>query len=91
MDELNNNVVEKQKAGGAVESYGAITGEVPEIDQEAKFEEALENIVYKFIGILIIAVAIGAFIGICSVVLMRKCLNRNQKKRLELVKSRSDM
>lgn len=91
MEELHNRMEDSNKAGGVVESYEAITGEIPEVDQEAKLEEALQNAIYKFIGILIIAVAVGAFIGICSVVLIGKCLRRSQNKRLELVKSRSDM
>lgn len=61
------------------------------MDQEGKLEDALENAIYKFIGILVIAVAIGAVIGICCVVGVKKCLNRGQKQRLQIVKSRSDM
>jgi len=60
-------------------------------DQDDKIEEALEGAIYKFIGILIIAVVVGAFVGICGVVLIGKCWKRNQNKRLQLVKSRSDM
>ena len=52
------------------------------MDQEGKLEDALENAIYKFIGILVIAVAIGAVIGICCVVGVKKCLNRGQKQRL---------
>ena len=93
MSKLNKRMDQEQKSGGAVQSYGAITGETPEqvADQEELLEDALENAIYKFIGILVVAVAIGAFVGICCVVLIGKCLNRNQKQRLQLVKSRSDM
>jgi len=91
MADLKKRMDKNQKVGGTVESYGAITGETPEVDQEGKLEDALENAIYKFIGILVVAVVIGAVIGICCVVLVRRCLNRDQKKRLQIVKSRSDM
>ena len=91
MTDLKKRMDKNQKVGGTVESYGAITGETPEVDQEGKLEDALENAIYKFIGILVVAVVIGAVIGICCVVFVRRCLNRDQKKRLQIVKSRSDM
>merc|ERR1712001_796790 len=91
MEALNKRMDEEHSAGGAEQSFGAITGETPEVDQEVKLEDALEDAIYKFIGILVAAVAIGAVVGICCVVFVRKCMNRDQKKRLQLVKSRSDM
>lgn len=91
MAELNKRMDNEQKAGGIEQSYGAVTGETPEVDQEGKLEDALENAIDKFIGVLVIAVVIGAVIGICCVVLVRRCLNRGQKQRLQMVKSRSDM
>ena len=76
MAELNKRMDNEKKVGGVEQSYGAVTGETPEVDQEGKLEDALENAIYKFIGVLVIAVVIGAVIGICCVVLVRRCLNR---------------
>ena len=40
MADLKKRMDKNQKVGGTVESYGAITGETPEVDQEGKLEDA---------------------------------------------------
>ena len=49
---------------------------------------ALEQMIYKFLGVLFVAVVIGTAIGGICILCIGKCCKRSQSKRLDEAKRR---
>ena len=49
---------------------------------------ALEQMIYKFLGVLVVAVIIGTAIGGICILCIGKCCQRGQKRRLDEAKKR---
>lgn len=54
-------------------------------------QAALEKTIYKFLGILAGAIALGTAFGICCIMSISKCCARSQKRRLEEVKKTKNL
>ena len=52
-----------------------------EVNKDVQY--ALDQMIYKFLGVLFVAIIIGTAIGAICIMCVMKCCNSGQKKRLE--------
>jgi len=73
---------------GAKTMSSSLTTKTPDQDE---IEAAVEKTIYQFLGVLVIAVAIGTAFGVCCIMCISKSCARSQTKRLSQAKSNNKL
>ena len=93
LEKINSNSEKSDQQIQRLQNQQVIseTSTQTQVDAETQLKEAVQTVTIQIVGVLCIAVAVGAILGICCTKLIGNLCARSQKRRLEKAKAKAGM